>query len=319
MLYEKGIIAKRKGLQRKMSDVITLKYKIKGNESFGIREGWLNKGLSALEENKNIFSESDAMDNLGVGSKMVKSIKYWLLASHLVEEKREKNSKHSLIPTDYFGEIVKKYDPFFEDIFTLWIIHYYITADIEFNTVWNLFFNKFIVTEFSKNAMVNKLVDESNKLYDKGNSLYNSIEADCGVILKMYSSSDEIVTDPEENLISPLSELGLLSRGSERGNYMKTKPLYTKLDRLAVLFVIVSNLKDEKTSVDIDTLVSQDNNIGKVFNLDRNMINDYLDRLRQEGYIQLNRTAGLDMIYVNNDLTPAKILEIYYKQSETEV
>lgn len=302
-----------------MSDVITLKYKIKGNESFGIREGWLNKGLSALEENKNIFSESDAMDNLGVGSKMVKSIKYWLLASHLVEEKREKNSKHSLIPTDYFGEIVKKYDPFFEDIFTLWIIHYYITADIEFNTVWNLFFNKFIVTEFSKNAMVNKLVDESNKLYDKGNSLYNSIEADCGVILKMYSSSDEIVTDPEENLISPLSELGLLSRGSERGNYMKTKPLYTKLDRLAVLFVIVSNLKDEKTSVDIDTLVSQDNNIGKVFNLDRNMINDYLDRLRQEGYIQLNRTAGLDMIYVNNDLTPAKILEIYYKQSETEV
>lgn len=302
-----------------MSDVITLKYKIKGNESFGIREGWLNKGLSALEENKNIFSESDAMDNLGVGSKMVKSIKYWLLASHLVEEKREKNSKHSLIPTNYFGEIVKKYDPFFEDIFTLWIIHYYITADIEFNTVWNLFFNKFIVTEFSKNAMVNKLVDESNKLYDKGNSLYNSIEADCGVILKMYSSSDEIVTDPEENLISPLSELGLLSRGSERGNYMKTKPLYTKLDRLAVLFVIVSNFKDEKTSVDIDTLVSQDNNIGKVFNLDRNMINDYLDRLRQEGYIQLNRTAGLDMIYVNNDLTPAKILEIYYKQSETEV
>ncbi len=302
-----------------MSGAITLKYKIKGNESFGIREGWLNKGLSALEENKNIFSESDAMDSLGVGSKMVKSIKYWLLASHLVEEKREKNSKHSLIPTKYFGEIVKKYDPYFEDIFTLWIIHYYITSDIEFNTVWNLFFNKFVVTEFSKTLMVNKIVDESNKLYDKGNSLYNSIEADCGVILKMYSSSEEIITDPEENLISPLSELGLLSRGSERGNYIKTKPLYNKLDRLAVLFVIVSNFKDGKTSVDIDTLISQDNNVGKIFNLDRNIINDYLDRLRQDGFIQLNRTAGLDMVYVNNEITPDQILEIYYKQSETEV
>lgn len=302
-----------------MNEAIMLKYKIKGNESFGIREGWLNKGMSALEENKCIFSESNAMDSLGVGSKMVKSIKYWLLASHLVEEKREKNSKHNLIPTRYFGEIVKKYDPYFEDIFTLWIIHYYITTDIEFNTVWNLFFNKFVVTEFSKNAMVNKIVDESNKLYDKGNSLYNSIEADCGVILKMYSSSEEIITDPEENLISPLSELGLLSRGSERGIYMKTKPLYNKLDRLAVLYVIISNFKDGKMSVDIDTLVSQDNNIGKVFNLDRNMINDYLDRLRQDGFIQLNRTAGLDMVYVNNELTPAQILEIYYKQSETEV
>lgn len=302
-----------------MSEAITPKYKIKGNESFGIREGWLNKGLTALEENKTIFSDPGAMDSLGVGSKMVKAIKYWLLASHLVEEKREKNSKHSLIPTSYFGEIVKKYDPYFEDIFTLWIIHYYITADIEFNTVWNLFFNKFVVTEFSKTSMVNKIVDESNKLYNKGNSLYNSIEADCGVILKMYSSSEEIVTDPEENLISPFSELGLLSRTSERGNYMKTKPLYNKLDRLAVLFVMASNLEEGKLSVDIDTLVSQDNNIGKIYNLDRNMINDYLDRLRQDGFIQLNRTAGLDMVYINNDITPAQILELYYKQSETEV
>ena len=49
------------------------------------------------------------------------------------------------------------------------------------------------------------------------------------------------------------------------------------------------------------------------------MINDYLDRLRQDGFIQLNRTAGLDMVYINNDITPTRILELYYKQSETEV
>lgn len=198
-----------------------LKYKIKGNESFSIREGWLAKGLFALEENKYVFSEETAMDKLGVGSKMVKSIKYWLLASHLVEEKREKNAKHSLVPTQYFGEIVKKHDPYFEDIFTLWIIHYYITADIEFNTVWSLFFNRFNVTDFTKNAMVDKLVDECNKIYDKGNSLYNSIDSDCGVLLKMYTSSEEMVTDPEENLTSPFSELGLVARGSERSSYMK--------------------------------------------------------------------------------------------------
>ena len=47
-----------------------LKYKIKGNESFSIREGWLAKGLFALEENKYVFSEKTAMDKLGVGSKM---------------------------------------------------------------------------------------------------------------------------------------------------------------------------------------------------------------------------------------------------------
>lgn len=296
-----------------------LKYKIKGNESFSIREGWLAKGLFALDENKCVFSEETAMDNLGVGSKMVKSIKYWLLASHLVEEKREKNSKHSLVPTQYFGEVVKNYDPYFEDIFTLWIIHYYISADIEFNTVWNLFYNRFNVTDFTKNAMVNKLVDECNKIYDKGNSLYNSIDSDCGVLLKMYTSSEEMVTDPEENLISPFSELGLIARGSERSSYMKVRPLYSKLDRLAVLYVMTANLSEEKISVDIDTLLTQDNNIGKIFNLDRNMINEYLDRLRQEGFIELNRTAGLDMIYISRKLSLTEILEKYYTQNEAEV
>ena len=49
-----------------------LKYKIKGNESFSIREGWLAKGLFALEENKYVFSEKTAMDKLGVGSKIDK-------------------------------------------------------------------------------------------------------------------------------------------------------------------------------------------------------------------------------------------------------
>ena len=296
-----------------------LKYKIKGNESFSIREGWLAKGLLALEVNKFVFSEETAMDDLGVGSKMVKSIKYWLLTSHLVEEKREKNSKHSLVPTQYFGEVVKKYDPYFEDIFTLWIIHYYITSDIEVNTVWNLFFNRFNVTDFTKSAMVDKIVDECNKIYDKGSSLYNSIDSDCGVLLKMYSSSEETVIDPEENLISPFSELGLVERGSERGSYMKARPLYSKLDRLAILFVITASLPDDKISVDIETLLSQDNNVGKIFNLDRNMINEYLDRLRQEGFVELNRTAGLDMVYINKKLSPAEILEIYYTQNETEV
>ena len=295
-----------------------MKYKIKGNESFGIREGWLAKGLFALDDNSYIFSDEYAMDSLGVGSKMVKSIKYWLLASHLVEERREKNSKHSLVPTPYFGEVVKRYDPYFEDIFTLWIVHYYITADIEFNTVWNLFFNRFNVTDFVKGSMVDKIVNECSKIYNKGNELYNAIDSDCNVLLKMYTSSDEIIVDPDENLISPFSELGLIAKGAERSSYMKVRPLYSKLDRLAVLYVMTKNLPEGKKGVDIDTLLTQDNNVGKIFNLDRNRINEYLDRLRQEGYIELNRTAGLDMVYINK-LSLTEILETYYMQNEAEV
>ena len=56
-------------------------FKLKGNESFNIREGWLNKGIEAIREDPTVFTQSTAMDTLGVGSKMVKSIRFWIFRS----------------------------------------------------------------------------------------------------------------------------------------------------------------------------------------------------------------------------------------------
>ena len=96
------------------------------------------------------------------------------------------------------------------------------------------------------------------------------------------------------------------------------RPVYDKLDKFVVLYIIVSNMTSEKQSVDIDTLVMQKNNIGKVLNLDRTMINEYLDRLKQDKYITLNRTAGLDMVYLEKNITPKDILIEYYSQCERD-
>ena len=59
------------------------KVKLKGNESFNIREGWLRKGIRCVQDCPTLFSRDDAMEILGVGSKMVKSIRYWLRATGL--------------------------------------------------------------------------------------------------------------------------------------------------------------------------------------------------------------------------------------------
>lgn len=298
-----------------MSD---LKYKLKGSESFTIREGWLNKGLMAIKKNESVFTEKNAMDILGVGSKMVKSIRYWLLATGLCYESKKGGGKVKFVLTEDLGVIVDQYDKYFEDIFTLWILHFNLVRRREFCTVWNLFFNNFNVTDFMKIDMVNKIFDEFTKLYNKDNSLYNAISDDCSGVLKMYSvTNDDINADPEDNLCSPFSELCLIRKNSnEKNSYSKTKPVYEKLDKLVVLYIILSNMEDDKKSVDIDTLITQDNNIGKVLNLDRVMINEYLDQLRQAGMITINRTAGLDMIYVNENLTPKDVLMKYYNPDE---
>ena len=84
------------------------------------------------------------------------------------------------------------------------------------------------------------------------------------------------------------------------------------MDKLAILYVIVSNLNDGKSSVGIDELVESPNNIGRVFNLNKPIINEYLDQLRISGYITINRTAGLDMVYIDKAITPEEIMNEYY-------
>ena len=59
------------------------KVNLKGNESFNFREGWLRKGMRCVEADEALFSRDDVMERLGVGSKMVKSIRYWLQATNL--------------------------------------------------------------------------------------------------------------------------------------------------------------------------------------------------------------------------------------------
>ena len=44
--------------------------KLKGHETFALREGWLNKGLAKVDANPKVFSENYGADALGVGSNM---------------------------------------------------------------------------------------------------------------------------------------------------------------------------------------------------------------------------------------------------------
>ena len=82
---------------------------------------------------------------------------------------------------------------------------------------------------------------------------------------------------------------------------------------MAVLYALKKYMDYKNTlSLRIDEAVNEPLSPGKVFNLKRIKMNEYLDKLEEEGYITLNRTAGLDMIYMENNITLEQIMEIYY-------
>lgn len=292
------------------------KVKLKGNESFNIREGWLRKGMRCVQDDSTLFSRDDAMEILGVGSKMVKSIRYWLRATGLTKENAPVGRAREQVLTEKFGELVNQYDRYFDDVFTLFLLHYNIVKDADgLSIVWNIFFNYYDGQDFTKENMIEKCKEELNKRLAEGTTFSDSLFADdCASILRMYNATDSS-EDPEESLGCPLAELGLIRKSAnKKGTYVKAPPARELLDKLAVLYVILDNVEEGKESVSIDSLINDPNNIGKVFNLDRVLVNEYLDQLRVSGYITINRTAGLDMVYVNADKTPQGIIREYYEK-----
>ena len=308
------------------------KVKLKGNESFNFREGWLRKGMRSVESCDVLFSQNDVMERLGVGSKMVKSIRFWLQATALCEEKHTNSGRsRAQYLTDDFGRVVLKYDPYFDDIFTLFLIHYQIISNETLCIAWNIFFNEYEGQDFSKDNMIAACKTLLDKKMDEGCTYSDStFEHDCSSVIRMYMNDEADVEHrvqeaikkgdkeihPEDSLACPLVDLKLLHKsGRIKGAYAKTSPARGDLNKLAVLYVITKNLLNQsKTSVSIDDLLRAPNNVGRVFNLNRIAINEYLDQLRISGFLTISRAAGLDMVYVDSPMRPQDIMAEYYEK-----
>ena len=68
--------------------------KFKKNESFYIRDGWFEKAINTIDADKeiNVFAKNNGTSMLGIGSNMVKGLRYWLQASKLISSTATKTS-----------------------------------------------------------------------------------------------------------------------------------------------------------------------------------------------------------------------------------
>lgn len=286
-----------------------VKYRLKGHEKFAIREGWLNKGILAVSDKADVFLKKDAPDVLGVGNNMVKSIRYWMKAFGLIDEILRTGA--ILTP---LAEAIKANDIYFEDIFTLWILHSGLVKNADEATTWHLFFNNCEIDEYSKEN-IDKLMKSEILKYINTEVAETSIKDDVSVLLNMYHKDRESNHDPEDKNISPFSTLGLISKVKDK--YSKKQPDLTTLSEWVILYELACVFNDNEESskgVSIESLCTGKNSIGSVYNLSRVAINDYLDKVANMSYIKVDRTAGLDMVYSQFGHTPMEIIEKYYSE-----
>lgn len=283
-------------------------YRLKGHESFILREGWLTKGLKAVKDDARVFSVNNGADALGVGTNMAKAIRYWMRTANITKE----SQRDGVTLTDY-GELIFQNDPYIEDIFSLWVIHSNITRNFKLATSWNLFFNYIDVTTFKRDELVNMMTENIITITGDTTPPMRSITDDCAAILQMYTENGDTSFDPEEKKNSPFSVLGFLFK-VDTSTFEKRHPAMDTIDPLLILYLITDKLCEDGI-LSIDYIVSGDNMPGKILNLNRVSINEFLDRLQNKGYIRINRTAGLDVIYPDKILPAMEALKEHYERS----
>lgn len=283
------------------------KFKLKGHESFVLRDGWLTKGLRAVKEDNRVFSVNSGADALGVGTNMAKSIRFWLKAAGLITDSASKGANLTEL-----GEVLFENDLYFEDIFSLWIVHMNIAASAALATSWNLFFNRMnVISAFSRDELCDMMRELITEYTGETEISERSIRDDCSAIISMYCKNDTLNGDPEDKKESPFAELGLLDKSGKK--FVKRRPHLDSVDPLILLYLIVDELND-KGSMQIDYVVNGNNMPGKVLNLNRISVNSFLDALAGRKYIIVNRTAGLDIIYPDKckDSSKVQLIKEYF-------
>ena len=277
-----------------------VKIRLQGHEKFALREGWISKALMILPNNPDAFTQKNASDLFGIGSNMVKSLRYWMRAFGLTNPSGNELTE--------IGKIIAEKDPYIEKPFTLWIMHSYIAKNIDEATTWYMYFNKCDAADLDKTEIESILLREVEK-YAGTSVSEKSLSNDVDVLLNMYSRKNDN-SDPEDKNVSPFSQLALIKK--IEGKYIKNRPNKKIFSKFIVLYEL-ANMMILKSGISIEDAIFGEKGLAKIYNLTSVMANEYFDRLDAAGYIQVDRTAGLDMIYPLNTLNPIEIVKKYYE------
>lgn len=109
--------------------------KFRGHETFFIRKGWLTKGMKYVKRHPDVFvsKEEKPMDVLGIGSNMVKSLRYWMQAVGITKEPTHGKRTQQFTP---LGELIYRYDRYIEEQGTLSLLQYELASNQEEATAW---------------------------------------------------------------------------------------------------------------------------------------------------------------------------------------
>jgi len=208
------------------------------HETFPLRFGWLTKGHHAWSKNPDVFEDDEATVTLGVGKNMVSAIKYWMLATQIVN-----HDKTVLRPAELGTKIFDEagWDPYLEDDATIWLLHWLLASNAADATAIFWFFNRFHKPEFTGEELLQALkIFVAENLSSRVSE--STLKHDVTLLMRMYEPATLSKSVPlEESLDSPFVLLGLLHPLPETKRH-ESKPEYRPQLPVAVFAYAVAEM-----------------------------------------------------------------------------
>lgn len=280
--------------------------KFRAHETFFIRKGWLSKGIKYVEQTEGrvfIDKENNPMDVLGIGSNMVKSLRYWLQAVGITYE--NVSTKRVQKFTD-LGNVVRKYDRYIEELGTLLLLHYELATNKELATSWYVFFNEFLMSEFTQEDFLNFIrnyismnIGEDEKESGTTRTLEDDFNCIVGTYVPRYKLNPAKVS-AESNIDCPFGETNLIEVLDKKEGVYRKNILNASSFNPWITLALIQKEHFGTEEIQLKDLLLSPNSIGKVFNLDSITLLQILRSVEKLGEIKIIRTAGLDVIRIKH-------------------
>ena len=294
-----------------------------GHETFPFRYTWLKKGVDAVNTVRGkptIFADDDATITLGVGKNMVRSIHHWCQVARLIElGGMDLNNRRRFVPTDFGNSIFADdgFDPYLEDVATLWLIHWQLATNTNRATTWFWAFSVFGQNEFRKDTFISELINWAEKS-TRNRISENSIKRDVDCFLRTYVPSRLTkTTTMEDTFDCPLVELDLISNSPDGNTYRfhrGPKPSLPIEIFAAALSEFWDTYFSENSTLTFTNIAYSEKSPGRTFQLDEDTLVEYLDRLENltDGAFRYDETAGVKQVYRDRKIASTELLYRYY-------
>ncbi len=185
-----------------------------GHETFPLRLLWLKKAYDATEDGakSRTFQEPDAIGRFGVGKNMALSMRYWALATGVLED-----TDGRLTPTPFGRLLLSKsgHDPYLEETATIWALHAHLAGQPLPSTTTYFAFSGLNLPEFDAASLAAAL--EAVVAHKGWRATAGTLKRDVEVLLRGYVSRADAAN---EDAVEPLmAELGLIREARSGGYY----------------------------------------------------------------------------------------------------